>query len=115
MTPPMRRTLGFFVSSRRRHTRWPRDWSSDVCSSDLGARLAGGGTVTPLVVAIDGPSGTGKSTISRRLASELGLAYLDTGAMYRVATWWCLHLGLDLTDHEAVAEEIGRASCRERV
>ncbi|HLS64695.1 MAG TPA: (d)CMP kinase [Ruania sp.] len=62
--------------------------------------------MTPLVVAIDGPSGTGKSTISRRLASELGLAYLDTGAMYRVATWWCLHLGLDLTDHEAVAEAV---------
>lgn len=62
--------------------------------------------MTGLVVAIDGPSGTGKSTISRRLASELGLAYLDTGAMYRVATWWCLHLGLDLTDHEAVAEAV---------
>lgn len=62
--------------------------------------------MTGLVVAIDGPSGTGKSTISRRLAGELGLAYLDTGAMYRVATWWCLHLGLDLTDHEAVAQAV---------
>ena len=36
-----------------------------------------------IVVAIDGPSGSGKSTVSRRVAAELGLAYLDTGAMYR--------------------------------
>ena len=38
-----------------------------------------------IVVAIDGPSGSGKSTVSRRVAAELGLAYLDTGAMYRAA------------------------------
>ena len=62
--------------------------------------------MTPLVVAIDGPSGTGKSTISRRLAAELGLAYLDTGAMYRVATWWCLHREIDLTDRDAVAAAV---------
>lgn len=62
--------------------------------------------MTALVVAIDGPSGTGKSTISRLLAAEFDLAYLDTGAMYRVATWWCLHLGLDLTDSGAVAAAV---------
>jgi cytidylate kinase len=56
-----------------------------------------------LVVAIDGPSGSGKSTISRRLATELDLAYLDTGAMYRAATWWCLRRGVDLTDVDGVA------------
>lgn len=56
-----------------------------------------------LVVAIDGPSGSGKSTVSRRAAQALGLAYLDTGAMYRAATWWALRSGVSLTDTDAVA------------
>lgn len=59
-----------------------------------------------VVVAIDGPSGSGKSTISRRLAAELGLAYLDTGAMYRAATWWCERSGVDLDDRDAVATAV---------
>ncbi|WP_043501819.1 (d)CMP kinase [Georgenia sp. SUBG003] len=59
-----------------------------------------------IVVAIDGPSGSGKSTVSRRLARELGLAYLDTGAMYRAATWWCGRSGVDLDDVPAVAEAV---------
>ena len=57
-----------------------------------------------LVVAIDGPSGTGKSTIAKRVAQREGLAYLDTGAMYRAVTWWCLQQGIDLADTDAVAE-----------
>jgi len=57
----------------------------------------------PVVVAIDGPSGSGKSTVSRRVAERLGLAYLDTGAMYRAATWWALHRGVSLSDADAVA------------
>ena len=56
-----------------------------------------------IVVAIDGPSGSGKSSVSRGVASALGLAFLDTGAMYRAATWWCLHRGVPLTDVDAVA------------
>ena len=59
-----------------------------------------------IVVAIDGPSGSGKSTVSRRVAAELGLAYLDTGAMYRAAAWWCEHEGIDLEDGAAVAEAV---------
>ena len=59
--------------------------------------------MTPVTVAIDGPSGSGKSTVSRRLAAELGLAYLDTGAMYRAATWWCRRRDVDLDAHDAVA------------
>jgi len=55
------------------------------------------------VVAIDGPSGSGKSTVSRTVASRLGLAYLDTGAMYRAVCWWCLETGVDLADSAAVA------------
>lgn len=62
--------------------------------------------MTGIVVAIDGPSGSGKSTISRRVARELGLSYLDTGAMYRAATWWCLDQGIPLTDADAVAEAV---------
>lgn len=56
----------------------------------------------PLVIAIDGPSGSGKSTVAKRVARELGLSYLDTGAMYRAATWWAVHEGVDLDDAEAV-------------
>jgi CMP/dCMP kinase len=62
------------------------------------------GVARPLVVAIDGPSGSGKSSVSRRVAQRLGLAYLDTGAMYRAATWWAVHEGVDLADTTAVAE-----------
>ncbi|WP_026212672.1 (d)CMP kinase [Longispora albida] len=54
------------------------------------------------VVAVDGPSGSGKSTVSRRLASALGAAYLDTGAMYRAATWAVLTAGADPADPDAV-------------
>ena len=58
--------------------------------------------VAPLTVAIDGPSGSGKSSVSRQVAHRLGLAYLDTGAMYRAATWWCVEQGVDLTDADGV-------------
>jgi cytidylate kinase len=58
---------------------------------------------TPLVVAIDGPSGSGKSSTSRGVAGRLALDYLDTGAMYRAMTWALLQKGVDLHDPEAVA------------
>ncbi|MEP7193402.1 MAG: (d)CMP kinase [Actinomycetota bacterium] len=57
----------------------------------------------PLVIAIDGPSGVGKSSVSRAVAQRLNLAYLDTGAMFRALTWWCLQQGVDLQDQPAVA------------
>jgi CMP/dCMP kinase len=57
----------------------------------------------PLTIAIDGPSGSGKSSVSKAVASRLGVGYLDTGAMYRALTWWCLEQGLDLDDTDAVA------------
>ncbi|HHT31656.1 MAG TPA: bifunctional cytidylate kinase/GTPase Der [Corynebacterium sp.] len=56
-----------------------------------------------LLLAIDGPSGTGKSTVSRAVAEHLGAKYLDTGAMYRVATLWVLRQGIDPADSDAVA------------
>lgn len=58
------------------------------------------------VVAVDGPSGSGKSTVSRRLAQALNARYLDTGAMYRAATWAVLHAGVDLGDHEAITKVV---------
>jgi len=54
------------------------------------------------VIAVDGPSGSGKSSVSKQVARSLGYAFLDTGAMYRALTWWCLKQGVDLTDAEAV-------------
>ena len=56
-----------------------------------------------LVIAIDGPAGTGKSSVSRGLASELRARYLDTGAMYRIATLAMLRAGVDLDDPGAIA------------
>lgn len=58
----------------------------------------------PLVVAIDGPSGSGKSSVSKEVARRLKLAYLDTGAMYRALTWYCLKTGIDLAESAAVEQ-----------
>lgn len=58
----------------------------------------------PLTIAIDGPSGSGKSSVSKSVARQLGLAYLDTGAMYRALAWWVLERGLDLQDHAVIAQ-----------
>lgn len=56
-----------------------------------------------LVIAVDGPSGSGKSSVCREVAGRLGLQYLDTGAMYRALCWWCLETGIQLVDADAVA------------
>ncbi|MEO0835914.1 MAG: bifunctional pantoate--beta-alanine ligase/(d)CMP kinase [Cyanobacteria bacterium J06642_3] len=55
------------------------------------------------IVAIDGPAGAGKSTVTRRLAHQLGLLYLDTGAMYRAVTWLVMESGINLKDEQAIA------------
>lgn len=57
-----------------------------------------------LIVAIDGPSGTGKSSVSKEVARRLEVGYLDTGAMYRAVAWWCQHEGIDLADQASVAQ-----------
>jgi len=56
-----------------------------------------------LKVAIDGPAGAGKSTVARRVAAQLGLIYVDTGAMYRAVTWYVLERGVQATDRSSVA------------
>lgn len=61
-----------------------------------------------LVIAVDGTSGSGKSSTSRGVAERLGLRYLDTGAMFRAMTWWLLREGIDVQDRAAVAAAAGR-------
>ena len=60
--------------------------------------------MVPRVIAIDGPAGSGKSTVSRAVADRLGLEYLDTGAMYRGVAFAALERGIDPGDTNAVAE-----------
>jgi len=64
------------------------------------------------VVAIDGPSGSGKSSTARGVATRLGLDFLDTGAMYRAATWLVQRTGLELTDQPAVDALVRGADLR---
>ena len=63
-------------------------------------------------VAIDGPSGSGKSSVSKKVAAHLGIGYLDTGAMYRALTWYCLDAGIDLEDQQAVANAVAAMPLR---
>lgn len=65
--------------------------------------------MTRLVIAIDGPSGSGKSSTARGVAQRLGLAFLDTGAMYRAATWLALHSDVPADDLDAVAALVAAA------
>jgi cytidylate kinase len=61
------------------------------------------------VIAMDGPSGTGKSTVARGVAARLGIRYLDTGAMYRAATLAVLRAGIDPSDRDRVAAAVAGA------
>ena len=56
-----------------------------------------------MIIAIDGPSGSGKSTVARSIARRLGITYIDTGAMYRCVTMWCLEHEISATDEDATA------------
>ena len=66
------------------------------------------------VIAIDGPSGSGKSSTSRRVGATLGFLHVDSGALYRIMTWQCLVHGVDTSNPDAVAEFADRVQieCR---
>jgi CMP/dCMP kinase len=64
--------------------------------------------VSALIIAIDGPSAAGKSTLAKRLAKDLGFTYLDTGAMYRALALKVLREGIDINNDGALMELIGR-------
>lgn len=55
-----------------------------------------------MIITVDGPSGTGKTTVAKRLAHELGYAHYDTGAMYRAVTYGLMHAGIDVDDVPAI-------------
>lgn len=63
--------------------------------------------MSSVVIAVDGPAGTGKSSVSRGLARRIGARYLDTGAMYRIVTLALLRDGVDLDDPDAIAAAAG--------
>lgn len=64
------------------------------------------------IIAIDGPAGAGKSTVARQIAQQLGLLYLDTGAMYRAVTWFVLDSGIPIDDEAGVAELLNQCDIR---
>src|SRR2546426_9984329 len=70
----------------------------------------------PMIVAIDGPSGVGKSTVAKLIAARLGYAYLDSGALYRAVAWKALSTGTDPAASDAIRSEERRVGkeCRSR-
>lgn len=59
-----------------------------------------------VVIAIDGPSGSGKSSVAKQVAAALSMGYLDTGAMYRAAAWWCEYQKVDFSDPAVITETV---------
>src|SRR3989442_3829763 len=67
-------------------------------------KVHGGSMQRPKRIAIDGPAGSGKSTVGEQLAQRLGYLYIDTGAMYRAVAWLALKLGIDINDGPALEQ-----------
>lgn len=59
---------------------------------------------SPLIIAIDGPAASGKSTVAKRIAADLDAVFVNSGAMYRAFTWWVLEKGIDPSDSASVIE-----------
>ncbi len=62
----------------------------------------------PIIVAIDGPAASGKSTVAKRVAAELGCVFVNSGGMYRAFTWWVLQNDIEPSDTVSVIELLGR-------
>ena len=60
-----------------------------------------------ITIAIDGPAAAGKSTVAKLIAQKLGITYIDTGAMYRAYTWYCMEKGVDCENHDACIAFVG--------
>ena len=73
-------------------------WCLDCSRPDCGILNRNLTCVKSLIIAIDGPGGSGKSTVARSVARRLGFTYIDSGAMYRAVALWALRLGMDLDD-----------------
>ena len=71
-------------------------------------RPGGQALAKPMIIAIDGPAGAGKSSVTRTLAHRLGILYLDTGAMYRAATVGLVDAGIQIEDADAVANWVAQ-------
>lgn len=80
----------------------------DMANAAATGSTAAARTVPAVVVAIDGPAGTGKSSTSKAVAGLLGLSYLDTGAQYRAMTWWMVNNSVDVSDPAAIAAAAGK-------
>ena len=63
-----------------------------------------------VAVAIDGPAAAGKSTVAKLVAAKLGYTYIDTGAMYRAYTWYCMEKGVNCEDHDASIKFVGEVN-----
>ena len=83
----------------------PSTMSDPSTGSGTGAGAGGGDE--PITVAVDGPAGSGKSSVSKQVARQLGFGYLDTGAAYRALAWHVLERGADTSDAIAVVDAIG--------
>src|SRR5690625_7400988 len=121
----MSHTIHFFFSSRRRHTRWPRDWSSDVCSSDLSCRLrkkGGSGGHNGLQ---DIEEKMGRNDYPRIRVGIGSDFYPGQQVDYVLSEWTeeeekllpdiIQHCADMILSYTTIGAEIGRASCRERV
>ena len=107
----LRRIPMWSLGTPRESNRDRRQVDPEVrCPSIL--HCLGGILARPLTIAIDGPVAAGKTTVGRRLSSELRYRFLDTGILYRALTWLALDLGIDLKDEGALGRLAWSTSLR---
>ncbi len=65
-----------------------------------------------MIITIDGPAGSGKSTVARKLSERLGIPYIETGAMYRAVAWWCKKNNIDIEKRENIINALSNMNVR---